>query len=73
MWRAQPDEAPPLFVRAYVGKNFDQSYYNTFVPRDGNLTIAELPDLRFNLQGDIAPILEVAKDRTCCRSCSGLR
>ncbi len=57
-----PGEAPPLFVRAYVGQNFDKSYYNDFVPRSGDLVIPELPDLRFSLKGDIAPILEVAKD-----------
>jgi cytochrome c biogenesis protein len=57
-----PGEAPPLFVRAYVGQNFDQSYYNDFVPRNGELVIPELPGLRFSLKGDIAPILEVAKD-----------
>jgi cytochrome c biogenesis protein ResB len=57
-----PGEAPPLFVRAYRGQNFDQSYYNDFVPRSGQLVIPEFPDLRFSLKGDIAPILEVAKD-----------
>jgi hypothetical protein len=57
-----PGEAPPLFVRAYVGQNFEQSYYNDFVPRNGELIIPELADLRFSLKGDIAPLLEVAKD-----------
>jgi hypothetical protein len=57
-----PGEAPPLFVRAYQGQQFDKSYYNDFVPRNGELSIPEFPDLRFSLKGDIAPILEVAKD-----------
>ena len=57
-----PGEAPPLFVRAYIGQNFDTSYYNDFVPRSGQLVIPQFPDLRFSLKGDIAPILEVAKD-----------
>lgn len=58
----QAGEAPPLFVRAYVGQNFDTSYYNNLVPRSGELIIPEWPDLRFTLTGEIAPVLEVARE-----------
>ena len=57
-----PGEAPPLFVRAFIGPNSATSYYNNFVPRGGDLVIPEVPGVRFTLRGDIAPILEVAKD-----------
>jgi cytochrome c biogenesis protein ResB len=58
----QEGEAPPLFVRAYLGLDFDTSYYNNFVPRSGELIIPEFPELRFTLTGEVAPILEIAKD-----------
>ena len=58
----QAGEAPPLFVRAYLGKNFDTSYYNNLIPRNGELIIPEWPDIRFTLTSEIAPILEVARE-----------
>jgi len=56
------DENPPLFVRAYIGKDFGHPLYNAFIPRQGALQIPELPDLRFGFQKDNATIMEVAED-----------
>jgi cytochrome c biogenesis protein ResB len=56
------NENPPLFVRAFIGKNFDQILYNDFIPRQGPLIIPEIPDIAFDFKRDTATIMEVAED-----------
>jgi len=55
-------ENPALFVRAFIGKNFDQPLYNDFIPRQGPLAIPQLPGLHFTFTRDTATIMEVAED-----------
>lgn len=55
-------ENPALFVRAYIGKDFDHPLYNDFIPRQGPLVIAEIPDIRFQFRRDTATVMEVAED-----------
>ena len=55
-------ENPPLFVLAFVGKDFAHPLYKDFIPRQGPLVIPEIPDIHFQFSHDTATIMEVAED-----------
>ncbi len=55
-------ENPPVYVRAYVDKNFDKRIYDAFLPRTGPLQLPGYVAYNFNFRKDTATILEVAKD-----------
>ena len=56
------NENPPVYVKAYVDKNFDTRVYDAFMPRTGTLQIPGLETYHFTFKKDIMSILEVAKD-----------
>ncbi len=56
------DENPALFVRAFIGQNFDQPLYNDFIPRQGPLVIPEVGPVRFTFTKDTATVMEIAED-----------
>jgi cytochrome c biogenesis protein ResB len=57
-----PGENPPVYVRAYVDKEFDRTIYDAFLPRGGELRLPGYEEYSFNFRSDTATVLEVAKD-----------
>jgi hypothetical protein len=55
-------ENPPVYVRAYLDKNFDTRIYDAFLPRTGPLKLPGYETYAFTFRKDTAAILEVAKD-----------
>ena len=55
-------ENPPLYVQAYVGRNFDTPIYDAFLPRTGALALPGYEQYAFTFERDTATVLEVAKD-----------
>jgi cytochrome c biogenesis protein len=56
------NENPPVYVRAYLDKNFDTRIYDAFLPRTGPLKLPGYEAYSFTFKKDTATILEVAKD-----------
>ncbi|MFL5735650.1 MAG: cytochrome c biogenesis protein ResB [Chloroflexia bacterium] len=57
-----PDENAPVYVRAYVDKNFDTRIFDGFLPRTGPLKLPGYEAYAFTFRKDTAAILEAAKD-----------
>ena len=55
-------ENPPVYVKAYVDKNFDKRIYDAFLPRNGELRLPGFESYTFGFRKDMTTILEVAKD-----------
>jgi cytochrome c biogenesis protein len=56
------NENPPVYVRAYVDKDFDTRIYDAFLPRTGPLRLPGYEGYSFAFRKDTATVLEVAKD-----------
>lgn len=57
-----PVENPPVYVRAYLDKDFDKAIYDAFLPRTGELQLPGYPDYRLSFRGDFSTDMEVAQD-----------
>jgi cytochrome c biogenesis protein len=55
-------ENPPVYVQAFVDKNFEAPIYEGFLPRTGSLQLPGYEQINFAFTRDTATILEVAKD-----------
>ena len=55
-------ENPPVYVQAFVDKNFETPIYDGFLPRTGALQLPGYEQLNFEFTRDTATVLEVAKD-----------
>lgn len=55
-------ENPPVYVQAYVDKDFDKTIYDAFLPRTGALVLPGFEGYTFTFRKDITAVLEVAKD-----------
>lgn len=57
-----PGENPPLYLRAFVDKNFEKPIYDDFIARQGPLTLPGYEGYKLSFVGNTATVLEVAKD-----------
>jgi cytochrome c biogenesis protein len=57
-----PEENAPLYVKAYVDKNFDTPIFDAFMPRSGPLALPGYEQYHFSFAKDTATVLEIAKD-----------
>jgi len=55
-------ENPPVYVKAYLDKNFESPFYNDFIPRTGQLKLPGYEGYALTFAGSTATVLEVAKD-----------
>ncbi len=56
------NENPPVYVQAFVDRNFETPIYDGFLPRTGSLQLPGYEQISFGFTRDTATILEVAKD-----------
>jgi cytochrome c biogenesis protein len=55
-------ENPPLYIQAFVDKNFDTPIYDNFLPRTGPLKLPGYEQYSIGFKKDTATVLEIAKD-----------
>lgn len=55
-------ENPPVYVRAFVDKEFEKPVYDAFLPRTGPFRVPGFEQYSFTFRKDTTTILEVAKD-----------
>jgi cytochrome c biogenesis protein len=55
-------ENPPIYIRAYVDKDFEKPVYDGFLPRTGKLVLPGYEQYDFSFRKDTATVLEIAKD-----------
>ncbi|HEX9989662.1 MAG TPA: cytochrome c biogenesis protein ResB [Chloroflexia bacterium] len=55
-------ENPPVYVRAFVDKEFEKPIYDAFLPRTGPFRVPGFEQYSFTFRKDTTTVLEVAKD-----------